>query len=249
MGYTVKKLADIAGISVRTLHYYDKLGLLKPRSRDINDYRYYDDEAVIRLQQIMFFRELGFKLNEIKRILADPNFNPIEALQSQKILLLKKAERTNKMIATIEKTIETLKGERDMPIKEYYEGFSDEQIERYRQEVRERWGEETLKDSETRVMNMGKEKFKALQEKGGAIFMAIRENMSKGHASQEVQELVAEWRIWLENFAHYSDEAVLGLGQAYSNHPDFAQFFRKFGEDFPQFFTEAIEYYCANKKS
>ena len=135
-----------------------------------------------------------------------------------------------------------------MPIKEYYEGFSDEQIEKYRREVRERWGEKTLKDSEERVMKMGKEKFKALQDEGGAIFKAICDNMSKGYDSKEVQELVVRWRNWLENFSHYSDEAVSGLGQTYSQHPEFAKFFEKYDAAFPEFFTRAIEHYCTNKK-
>jgi MerR family transcriptional regulator, thiopeptide resistance regulator len=246
MIYTVKKLADTAGLSVRTLHYYDEFGLLKPKSRTANGYRYYDNEAVVRLQQIMFFRELDFGLDEIKKILSDPGFNVIEALQSHRTLLSKKAERIDGLLKTIDKTIKKLKGENDMPIKEYYEGFSDEQIEKYRQEVRERWGEKTLDESEARVFKMGKEKFKALQDEGGAIFKAISDNMSKGYGSKEVQELVAKWRNWLENFSHYSDEAVLGLGQAYSQHPDFAKFFRKFGENFPGFITKAIEYYCTD---
>ncbi|MDD4924048.1 MAG: MerR family transcriptional regulator [Dehalococcoidales bacterium] len=248
MVYTVKKLADVAGISVRTLHYYDERGLLKPKSRTANGYRYYDDEAVVRLQQIMFFRELGFGLDEISKILADPDFDVIEALQSQKMLLSKKADRINELIKTIEKTIKNLKEETEMPIKEYYEGFSDEQIEKCRQEVRERWGEKTLKESEERILNMGKEKFKALQEEGGAIFKAICDNMPKGYDSKEVQELVGKWRNWLENFSHYSDEAVLGLGQTYSRHPDFAKFFEKYDADFPEFFTKAIEYYCYSKE-
>ena len=248
MVYTVKKLADIAGISVRTLHYYDELGILKPKSRTASGYRCYDDDAVMRLQQIMFFRELGFGLDEIGKILKDPAFDVVEALQSQKMLLSKKAERINGLIKTIEKTINNLKEETEMPIKEYYEGFSEEQIEKYRQEVRQRWGEKTLKDSEERVMNMGKEKFKQVQDEGGAIFKAICDNMPKGYDSKEVQELVAKWRNWLENFSHYSDEAVLGLGQTYSRHPDFAKFFEKYDADFPEFFTKAIEYYCASKK-
>ena len=238
----------MAGISVRTLHYYDQMGLLTPKSRTANGYRYYDDSAVMQLQQIMFFRELGFGLDEIGKILKDPNFDLIEALQSQKMLLSKKAQRINELTKTIEKTIKNLKQETEMPIKEYYEGFSNEQIEKYRQEVRQRWGEKTLKDSEERVMNMGKEKFKAVQEEGGAIFKAICDNMPKGYDSKEVRELVAKWRNWLENFSHYSDEAVLGLGQTYSRHPDFANFFQKYDADFPEFFTKAIEYYCASKK-
>ena len=134
-----------------------------------------------------------------------------------------------------------------MSIKDYYKGFSDEQIAKYRKEARERYGKETVKDSEARVMRMGKEKFAALQAEGGAIFKAIADNMGKGYDSPVVQEQVAKWRQWLENFSHYSDEAVLGLGQAYSQHPEFAKFFRKIHKDLPEFLTKAIEYYYEKK--
>jgi len=131
-----------------------------------------------------------------------------------------------------------------MEIKEYYQGFSDEQIERYRNDVRQRWGEKTLKDSDARLLNMGKEKFAEIQAQGGTIFQSMCDNMAKGIDSPEVQKLVSEWRQWLENFHHYSDDAVLGLGQMYSQHPEFAAFFRKFHNDLPQFFTRAVEHYC-----
>ena len=248
MVYTVKKLADLAGVSVRTLHYYDELGLLKPRSRSSSGYRRYDEEAVIRLQQIMFFRELGFGLDEIKKIISQPEFDVLEALRSQRTLLTKKAERINELLATVDKTIKKLKGELQMPIKEYYQGFSDEQIEKYREEVRRRWGEKTLKDSEERVLKMGKEKFTQIQAEGGKIFQTLSDNMSKGYDSDLVQAQVAKWREWLENFHHYSDEAVLGLGRAYSQSPEFAEFFRKYQPGLPQFLTRAIEHYCANQK-
>lgn len=248
MGYTVKKLAEIAGVSVRTLHYYDETGLLKPRSRSANGYRYYAEEEAERLQQIMFFRELGFNLNEIKQILSRPDFDVLEALQSHRSLLEKEAERINRLVATVDKTIKKRKGETEMQIKEYYQGFSDEQVEKYRQEVRQRWGDRVLEESEARVIKMGKEKFTALQAEGGLTFKAISDNMPKGFDSDEVQQQVAKWRQWLENFSTYSDEAVLGLGQVYSQHPDFARFFRKYHRDLPGFLTRAIEYYCEHKK-
>jgi MerR family transcriptional regulator, thiopeptide resistance regulator len=157
-------------------------------------------------------------------------------------------ERLNELLSTIDKTIQKQKGETTMEIKEYYRGFSDEQIEKYREEVRQRWGDDTLRNSEARVIKMGKEKFAALQAEGGAIFQAIFDNMSQGFDSAEVQGQVAKWRQWLENFAAYSDEVVLGLGQAYSQHPEFAKFFAKFHKDLPEFLTRAIECYCAGTK-
>ena len=142
--YTVKKLADLAGTSVRTLHYYDRIGLLKPESRSDSGYRRYGEEAVLRLQQIMFFKELDFSLEEIREIISRPDFDLIEALQSHRFLLLKRAGRINTLISTVDKTIRKLKGETNMKIKEYYDGFSDTQVEKYRREVRQRWGEDTF---------------------------------------------------------------------------------------------------------
>jgi DNA-binding transcriptional MerR regulator len=248
MVYTVKQVAKLAGVSVRTLHYYDEVGILQPKSRSAGGYRQYDEEAMLRLQQIMFFRELGFGLDEIRKIIAQPDFDILEVLQSHKILLMKKAERINELLATVNKTMKKFQGETKMQIKEYYQGFSDEQIEKYREEVRQRWGDKVLKDSEARVMKMGKDKFAALQAKGGSIFKAISDNMSQGFDSPVVQEQVAKWRQWLENPSTYSDEAVLGLGQAYSQHPEFAKFFAKFHKDLPEFLTRAIECYCAGTK-
>jgi DNA-binding transcriptional MerR regulator len=248
MPYTVKQLADLAGVSVRTLHYYDALGLLKPQARSANRYRRYGEDDALRLQQILFFRELGLGLEEIGRIVASPDFDVLAALEGHRILLGKRAARTRELIRTVDKTIRKMKGEIEMDIKEYYQGLNNEEVESYRKEARERWGEKTIADSEARVVKMGKEKFAALQMEGGAIFKAISEHTGKGASSKEVQALVAEWRNWLENFAHYSDEAVLGLGKAYSQDPRFAKFFEKYGKDFPAFFTRAIEYYSAHKK-
>jgi phosphoribosylaminoimidazole-succinocarboxamide synthase len=114
--YTVKKLASLAGVSVRTLHYYDELGLLSPRYRRENSYRYYDEDSIIRLQQIMFFRELGFSLNEIGEIISRPDFDVLEALKSHRELLVKKSERLTELISTVDKTIERLKGETKMQL-------------------------------------------------------------------------------------------------------------------------------------
>ncbi|MDD2471754.1 MAG: MerR family transcriptional regulator [Dehalococcoidales bacterium] len=247
MAYTVKQLAELAGVSVRTLHYYDEKGLLKPESRNKSGYRYYGDEAVVRLQQIMFFRELGFNLEEIGNIISRPDFDVLKALQSHRILLTRKAERINHLLTTVDKTIKELKGEIKMQIKEFYEGFSDKQIEKYREEVRERWGEKTLQKSEQRVINMGKEKFVMVQAEGGKIFKDISDNMPKGFESPEVQELVARWREWLENFHQYSDEAVLELGRSYSEDARFAKYFRGIHENLPEFLTKAIQYYCSHK--
>ena len=236
-------MADLAGISVRTLHYYDEIKLLDPESRSAGGYRQYDEEAVVKLQQILFFRELGFSLDDIKAIISRPDFDVLQALESHRDLLTKKAARTQELLATVGKTIERMKGKRNMDIKEFYEGFSDEKIEYYREEVRKRWGEKALQESESRVINMGKEKFAEIQAEGGRIFQSIADNMAKGAENRSVQEQIGKWRVWLENFHHYSDEAVLGLGRGYSQDPEFAKFFNNIHEGLAEFMTNAVEYY------
>lgn len=233
---------------MRTLHYYDEIGLLKPRTRSESGYRYYGEEAIVRLQQIMFFRELGFSLDDIGQIISKPDFDVVEALQSHRTLLMKKAERIDELLSTVDKTIKKLKGDVKMKIKEYYRGFSDEQIEKYRREVRDRWGEKTLEESEKHVIKMGKEKFASLQAEGEKIFQTIADNMAAGHNSDVIQAQIAKWRDWLENFHHYTDDAVSGLGQEYSRNPEFGKYFQKIHQDLPEFLTKAIEYYCTHKK-
>ena len=246
--YTIKKLADIAGISVRTLHYYDEIGLLKPQYRHDNGYRYYGVEEVTMLQQIMFFRELDFSLDEIRTIISSPDFDVTEALEQHRNLLVKKDERLRELINTVESTMSKMEKRSTMKIKEFYQGFSDEQIEKYREEVRSRWGSKTLEESEKSVIDMGQEKFIALQAEGGKIFKAIMENMSEGYDGKFIQERIAEWREWLENFHHYSEEEIVELGRAYSQHADFIKFFKQYSDDLPVFLTRAIEYYYMHRK-
>jgi len=240
MVYTAHQLARLAGVSVRTLHHYDHVGLLKPASRGSNGYRQYGEKEAVLLQQILFFRELGFSLAETRAIVSRPDFCVQEALESHRTMLEKKAEHIAGLLATVDRTIRHLEGEMDMKISEYYEGLSDDQIEEYRKEARQRWGDDVVNESESRVMHMGKDGFAAQQAKGEDIFKAMAALMPKGPASPEVQEQVRLWREWLECFSSYSDEAVLGLGRMYSEDPRFAAFFAKYHPDLPAFLSQAV---------
>jgi MerR family transcriptional regulator, thiopeptide resistance regulator len=245
MVYTVRQLANVAGVSVRTLHHYDHIGLLKPSSYAPNGYRHYGEREAVLLQQILFFRELGFSLKEIGAILSRPDFDVRLALESHRTMLRKKAGHIAVLLETVDKTIKHLEGERDMKINEYYEGLSDDQIEEYRKEARQRWGADVVNESESRVMQMGKDGFAAQQTRGEAIFKAMAGLLPKGPASPEVQEQVRLWRDWLECFSSYSDEAVLGLGRMYSEDARFVPYFGRYGDGFAAFLTSAIEHYCS----
>jgi DNA-binding transcriptional MerR regulator len=123
MAYTVKQLAKMSGVSVRTLHWYDEKGLLKPSYHGANAYRYYEEEQLLMLQQILFFRELGFNLNDIQKLLSQDDFDKVRALQSHKQVLTEEINRKSNLITTIDKTISHLRGKQTMQDNELYHGF------------------------------------------------------------------------------------------------------------------------------
>src|SRR4029079_12926184 len=123
MAYTVKELAKISRVSVRTLHWYDEIGLLKPAYHGANHYRYYEETQLLLLQQILFFRELGFNLNDIQKLLKQNDFDNVNALYAHREILEKDIARKNSLIATIDKTIQHLRGKQTMSNEELYHGF------------------------------------------------------------------------------------------------------------------------------
>jgi MerR family transcriptional regulator, thiopeptide resistance regulator len=247
--YATGELAKISGVSPRTLQFYGKIGLLKPGSYSGAGYRRYDDIAALRLQQILFFRELGFELSDIKSIMEKPDFDLLSALESHRELLTKKSAKLNELLATLDTTIEKLKGEKDMEIKDYYKGFSDKEVETIRKEARQKYGEKTIAESEAKVMAMGMEKFEALQKEFDTLYKGIAADMAKGPAAPEVQKRIARWRELMENYHHYPDEAILGLGRMYSEDSRFAAFYEKYQKDMAKFMTQAVEYYIEHLKN
>jgi DNA-binding transcriptional MerR regulator len=123
MAYTVKQVAAMSGVSVRTLHFYDETGLLKPAYHGANGYRFYEEPQLLTLQQILFYRELGFELKQIQQILGRAVFEKIAALQSHRKVLQKNLARTRRLIETIDKTIQHLKGKKKMKDQEMFAGF------------------------------------------------------------------------------------------------------------------------------
>src|SRR5204862_1412800 len=124
MAYTVKQLAKMSGVSVRTLHFYDETGLLKPAYLGANGYRFYEEPQLLTLQQILFYRELGFELKQIQRILGRADFEKVAALRSHRKVLQKNLARTRRLIETSDKTIRHLKGTKTMRSREMFAGFS-----------------------------------------------------------------------------------------------------------------------------
>ena len=167
MEYTVQKLANLAGISTRTLRYYDEIGILKPARINSSGYRIYGPKEVDRLQQILFYRELGIGLESIKEIMAEPDFDPSVALRDHREKLLVRRNQLDALIANVEKTIASMEGRIIMSDKEKFEGFKqkmiDENEKKYGKEIREKYGNEQVEKSNQIFKNMSKENTRSLK--------------------------------------------------------------------------------------
>lgn len=241
--YTVKQLSELAGVSVRTLHYYDEIGLLKPSAVGENGYRYYTDDSLFRLQQILFFREMDLGLLQIKEIIEAQGFDLVSALQTHRSTLNEKIERLQTLIKTVDTTIMHLVGEVNMSKKKIFEGFSEEKQKEYEKEAGKRWGEDRVKQSVKLWNSYGKEKQEAIMQEGGAIYMDIVANMDKGPESDEIQQMIGRWHQHMRYFYEPTLEILRGLGQGYHDSPDFNATFTAMHPDLPAFLKKAITYY------
>ena len=244
MKYTVKELSEIAGVSRRTLHYYDEIGLLKPTKVGRNRYRYYHEEALLRLQQILFFREMDFSLDDINEMMKRPDFNRLEMMKKHRTAIQKRVQRLTKLIQTLDQTILHLNGEINMTAKDLFTGFDEETQEAYAEEAARRWDPAKVKESTRRWKNYSAEKQASIIAAGNAINMDLLANMDKGHDSDEVQAIVGRWYDHIRNFYEPTLEIFRGLGQGYEEDPSFAAVYEKLHPDMPAFFHKAIDYYC-----
>ena len=228
MAYTVNKLAKLSGVSARTLHFYDEIGLLKPAYHGDNNYRYYEEEQLLMLQQILFYRELGFPLSEIQRIVGSDSFDKIEALQSHKRILEQGLDRTHQMIKTIDKTISHLRGKDKMKDEELYYGFDSAKQKEHEKYLVESGilTQEFLDECSRKTKNWSdKEKNAFIQDIErimNALIIAMDEKLPP--ADSKVQELMKQHYIWLERTWTPTKESYLGLAQLYQT-PEFKKFY------------------------
>ncbi|MED1204122.1 MerR family transcriptional regulator [Heyndrickxia acidicola] len=240
----IKEVADLVGISVRALHHYDEIGLLVPDKITEAGYRLYSERNLETLQQILFFRELGFPLKKIKEIINRPSFDRQKALEIQHGMLLEKRDRLDRMITTIEKTILNMKGEIHMSNKEKFEGFSFD-TNPYEQEARERWGDQAVDD----VGPFSNEEKKELSNDMNQIYRELAGLRKKSPATNEAQGAIGKWYGFLnKHFGHYSYEAFKGLGQLYVQNSRFEQNIDQFGEGLAAFMAEAMAIFADNRK-
>jgi DNA-binding transcriptional MerR regulator len=249
---TVKQLAAISGVSVRDLLYYDQFGLLKPASMGANGYRYYGRKELLRLQRILFHRELGVPLSEVAELLDLEGESQVDVLRQHREKLAAERERYRVLIETIDSTIADLQGERFIVNADLYKGFSPEQQEGYEAWLIERYGEPLRAGIESAKAAQGKlapaEK-KALLETQGkelheveeALAGALRSGVDPG--SDEVDFLIARHRAWVSamwgrpcSVVRYS-----GLADLYLAHPDFVARYERIEKGFAEYLTSAMK--------
>jgi DNA-binding transcriptional MerR regulator len=240
----IKEFAEFTGVSVRTLHYYDEIGLLEPAYVDeYTGYRFYDENSIIRMQEILFYRELDFPLKSIGEFLSSPNYDKEKALSEQKKLLILKKERLEKLISAID---DAVKGGNVMSV------FDNSEFEKYKSEVKERWGTtDAYKEHTEKTKDYSKDKWNSLAGGMDDIMGKFSVCMKNGEKpdSSEAQSLVKKLQSHItENYYTCTDEILAGLGQMYVLDERFTNNIDKHGKGTAEFISNAINSYYNSKK-
>jgi MerR family transcriptional regulator, thiopeptide resistance regulator len=251
MVYSVKKLAELSGVSVRTLHFYDEIGLLRPAYTGQNGYRYYKEPQLLLLQQILFFKELGFELKKIKKILARSDFDKMVALCSHRSVLQKEQKRLKGLVHTIDQTVKHLKGEIKMKTQEFYGGFSREKQALYEKQLIERFGEtmeQKIAESHASVRNWSAKDWEksrtTLDELCQKLTLCMQAQKAQG--ASEVQALIELHYEWLKQFWLPTKETYMGFADLYREE-QFAAYFAKYDLGLAVYLSEAMKYYAQSQ--
>jgi MerR family transcriptional regulator, thiopeptide resistance regulator len=246
--YTVTQLSNLAGTSVRTLHYYDEIGLLKPDCIRPNGYREYGEKAVMKLQQILFYRELDLSLNEIKLIISSPDFDVMDALQAHKQALGLRVERLKSLIRTVDNTILHLKGNKEMSKKQLFAAFTEEEEKKYAAEAEQMYDPEIVRASQKKWKTYTREEKERIGDEGNAVYEAIVAAIPLGPGSPEAQAGVEMWRKHMNYFWTPNPEQLLGLAEMYNTEARFKANFDKFDPRLAEFMLEAVKVYVGKSE-
>lgn len=247
----MKEVAELSGVSKRLLHYYDEIDLLKPDNVNESGYRFYSQENIDHLQHILFYRELGMPLKEIKQMIESPDFDELEALYSHQRALEKKKRQLDWMLKTVQQTIDEVKGESQMTNKEKFVGF-DFSHNPYEKEAIERWGEEAVHRSNKIWADMSKEEQQRIQEEINQIYHSLAEVRHLDPKSNQAQEAIKQWYDCLNNGkfgTSYTPEVFRSLGEMYVADERFTKNIDQFGEGLAQFMKEAMSVFAEKMES
>lgn len=255
MTYAVGKVAKISGISLRTLRYYDQIGLLSPKKNTESGYRIYTEDDLLKLQQILFYKELAFSLEEISTLVSAPDFDRKKALESQIKLLKKQSEKYAVLAQLATNTLINLNGGIKMKANDMFEGFDYEKMlenqKKHEPEVVERWGSsDAYKISKDRTSKYSKEDWEKINAEQSINLENLSELYKSGVSfdNSKVQKLVENAHIFIDKYFYpCSLEIFSGLGNMYVLDERFAANYEKYSEGLTKFYNEAIQFYCITK--
>lgn len=250
MEYGIRELSQVAGVSARTLRYYDQIGLLKPSYTSEAGYRFYREEQVELLQQILFYRARGFALREINEILHREDFDVLTALEDHLLELERQRVRTERLIQTVRHTIASMKGEYAMSDNEKFEALKEKLVQeneaRYGEEVRKRYGDEVTEGANRKMLAMTEEDYKRFRDLEFEIASRLEELVQSGAApeSQEGRQVVELHREWLcMTWKNYTKEAHKGIAATYAADERFKAYYDKNVPGCAGFLQKAVEYW------
>lgn len=249
MEYTVQHLGKLAGISTRTLRYYDEIALLTPARINSSGYRIYGQHEVDRLQQILFYRELGIPLEQIKDIMSSPAYDGTRALMSHREQLLDKRRQLDILIANVEQTIASNEGRLTMSNAEKFEGFKKKLIEdneqTYGKEIREKYGDDQVNKSNQKLQNMTQEQHEEVTRLAEQVAQTLAEAFKQGDPASELAQQAADLhKQWLMSYwSEYSKEAHAGLAQMYVDDERFKAYYDVNQPGTAEFLRDAIHIY------
>lgn len=244
----INELAKLSNISIRTLQYYDEIGLLKPSRKNHSGYRIYDNESIKKLQQILFYKELNFSLSQIKTIINDKNFDKEKALNAQRKLLEKKRDRLENLLSLIDSVI---KGENNMSFKEFNMDEINKAKKEYTKEVEEKWGNtKAYKQSKRHTDSYSKKQWETIKEESNNILEGFSKIINKESDCLEAQTLVQKWKDHINKYYYDCDNEMLNnLADMYISDSRFTKNMDKFKEGTTKFINKAIKAYIDKNNS
>lgn len=256
MAYTVKKLSELSGVTVRTLHFYEEIGLLKPAYHGANGYRYYEEKELLHLQQILFYKELGFSLKQILKVVGKSDFDQLAALHSHKNALLREWEKVGLLLKTIDKTILHLTGKKKMKDEELFDGFCITLVKKAKAGASYAAAEEIVgksvrnptKDIEN-VKERGKAYYDEVNQMASALFKALVVCLEKGldPGSRETQALIKKHHHLIDRFHNATKEVYQAAAQLYREHPEMRKQLDSFHSELGDFMASAMEVFAEAK--
>lgn len=258
MAYTVKKLAELSGVSVRTLHFYDEIGLLKPAYHGSNGYRFYEEAQLLVLQQILFFRELGFELKQIQKVLGKKEFDQIAALNSHRKSLMQESEKISQLLKTIDKTIKHLKGKKKMKDQEIFDGFHIALVTKAKKGQSYCAAEEivarsvkTPTKSRDDVEKRGKAYYDNLNREAHVIFRDLAHCIEKRQSpdADAVQRILKKHHALLEKVQNATQEVYLAMAELYRDHPEFRKQLDPVHPKLAEFMAEGMKVFAERELS